>query len=136
MTAGTSDYELSVDRARHRVYLTQYGQLDDETARALLDDLDEATRDLPDGWDLVNDLREFAPFEQQKTEYIEEGKEIIAENGVSANVRVLDSTITKMQFDRVGDRDEEYHVATAESVEQAEAFLDRFREEHDPLDGA
>jgi hypothetical protein len=126
-----SDYDLEVDHERSRVYLTQYGQLDDETARALLAELDEMTRELPDGWDLVNDLREFAPFEQQKTEYIERGKEIIADNGVRANVRVVDSVITKMQFDRVGDDDEQYHVATAESVEQAERFLDRFEEELD-----
>jgi hypothetical protein len=126
-----SDYDIEVDREARRVYLTQYGQLDDETARALLAELDEMTRELPDGWDLVNDLREFAPFEQQKTEYIERGKEIIADNGVRANVRVVDSVITKMQFDRVGDDDEQYHVATAESVEQAERFLDRFEEELD-----
>jgi hypothetical protein len=50
-----SDYELEVDRERDRVYLTQYGQLDDE----------------------------------------------------------------------------EYHVATAESVEQAEEFLNRFEGELD-----
>jgi hypothetical protein len=119
-----SDYDLRVEG--DRVYLTQYGRLDDETAEALLSDLDAVTSDLPDGWELVNDLREFAPFDQQKTEYIERGKEILAENGVGANVRVVDSTITRMQFERAGDRDEEYHVATAESVEQAEQFLDRF----------
>jgi hypothetical protein len=128
MVDSRSDYDLRVDEANDRVYLTQYGQLDDETAESLLADLEEATSELADEWDLVNDLREFAPFDQQKTEYIEQGKEIIAENGVRANVRVMDSTITKMQFDRVGDRDEEYHVATAESVEQAEQFLERFDE--------
>lgn len=124
MGTSQSDYDLRVEG--DRVYLTQYGRLDDETAEALLSELAEVTGDLPEGWELVNDLREFAPFDQQKTEYIERGKEILAENGVGANVRVVDSTITRMQFERAGDRDEEYHVATAESVEQAEAFLDRF----------
>lgn len=126
MGTSRSDYDIEVDRDRNRVYLTQYGQLDDETARSLLAELDEATAALPDGWDLVNDLREFAPFDQQSTAYIERGKEVIAENGVRANVRVMDSTITEIQFSRVGDRDEEFHVATAETVEQAEEFLDRF----------
>jgi hypothetical protein len=124
MANARSDYELRVNWEDERVYLTQYGQLDDETAEALLSELDRKTSQLPDGRDLVNDLREFAPLDQQKTEYIEHGKEIIAENGV----RVMDSTITKMQFDRVGDRDEAYLVATAETVEQARAFLDRFEE--------
>ena len=68
------------------------------------------------------------PFDQQPTEYVERGKEIRAENGVAATVRVVDSTITKMQFERAGDSDEEYHVATAETVEQAEALVERFRE--------
>jgi hypothetical protein len=32
-----------------------------------------------------------------------------------------------MQFDRVGDGDEAYHVATAEDREQAQEFLEEFR---------
>jgi len=40
---------------------------------------------------------------------------------------VVDAAIT-VQFDRVGDRDEAYHVATAGTVERAERFPDGFRE--------
>lgn len=121
-------YDIEVDHERNRVYLTQWGMLDEETAEALLEELDRKTAPLPDGWGLVNDIRDLAPFEQQNTEYVERGKEIIADNGVTANVRVTESAVTKMQFRRAGDRDQEYHVAHAESPEQADEFLDEFRD--------
>ena len=126
MGASDSGYDIDVDRELNRVYLTQWGRLDDETAESLLADLDQKTRDLPDGWELINDIRELATFEPHQTNYIERGKEIIAENGVAANVRVTGSVVTKMQFNRAGDRDEDFHVAHAETVAQAEGFLDRF----------
>ena len=111
------------------MFLTQYGMYDDETATAMLDELDRKTGELPEGFDLVNDIREFKPLEQQKTKYIERGKEIVAENGVGALVRVVESAITEMQFERVGDDDESYHVATAETPREAERMLDRLRDE-------
>jgi hypothetical protein len=47
-------------------------------------------------------------------------------------VRVLGDSITgKMQFDRVGEGEAEYHVANAESREQATEFLDEFRARDD-----
>ena len=129
MSFNQSDYEIEVDAEKNRVFLTQYGMYDDETATAMLDELDRKTGALPEGFDLVNDIREFKPLEQQKTKYIEPGKEIVAENGVGALVRIVDSAITAMQFERVGDGDEAYHVATAETPREAERMLDRLRAE-------
>lgn len=131
MSFRESDYEIEVDAEKNRAFLTQYGMYDDETATAMLDELDRKTGELQEGFDLVNDIREFKPLEQQKTKYIERGKEIVAKNGVSALVRVVDSAITEMQFERAGDGDDVYHVATAETPSEAERMLDRLRDEED-----
>jgi len=116
-----------VDRAANRLYLVQYGRYDDETARSFLSALEAGVAELSPGFDVVNDVREFQPLEQQKTEYIERGKETVAEGGVTALVRVVDSTVTKLQFDRAGDGDDAYQVGHAETVREAEAMLDDLR---------
>jgi len=117
---------VDIDRAENRLYLTLSGMLDAETGRDAVDDLAAAAGELDPGFTMVNDISTFGLVSQEATDQIERGRRIIDDEGVSAVVRVLgDSIIGKLQFDRVaGDR--EYQVADAESVEQAEAFLDEF----------
>jgi hypothetical protein len=79
---------------------------------------------------MVNDISAFTPLDDEATDTIERGKRGLTDRGVSAVVRVTgESVVGKLQFDRVADGEEEYHVATAETVEEAEELLDRFREE-------
>jgi hypothetical protein len=62
--------------------------------------------------------------------HIERGKKGIAENGVSAVVRVMaESTTGQMQFDRAGEDEENYQLAMADSQEKAEKLLDKRRKQ-------
>lgn len=123
-------YEVSIDRSRNRLYLTLEGVLDEETAEAHVEEMLEMAEELGPGFDMVNDISEFKPMTQGATETIERGKRGLEARGVSAVVRVTgESVVGKMQFERVGDDDEGYHVATAETVEEAEELLDGFREQ-------
>lgn len=82
---------------------------------------------------MVNDISECTPMTEDATDTIERGKRGLTERGVSAVVRVTgESVVGKMQFDRVASGTEGYHVATAETVEEAEALLDEFREGESP----
>ena len=123
------DYTLEVDTETNRLYMKLDGMLDAETGQRIVDELEEEyVPQLEPGFDLVNDISEFKPVSQDATQAIERGKQLIAGAGVSAVARVMgDSVIGKMQFERHGDDD--YHTTTAESREQAESFLDRFRED-------
>jgi hypothetical protein len=59
---------------------------------------------------------------QGAAERIGGAKEMMEQNDVDTVVRIVgDSSIGKMQFDRVGDTD--YETRTAESVEEAESML-------------
>jgi len=124
----SGDYDIEIDREANRLYLTLEGLLDDATAEAHVADMLDAAEDLEPGFDMVNDISEFTPMTEGATATIEEGKRGLTEKGVSAVVRVTgESVVGKMQFDRVGDGEEGYHVAMAETVDEAEDLLDQFR---------
>jgi hypothetical protein len=128
MMTRTGDYEIEVDRERRRVSVRQWGRLAVETAERLLDELDRKTARLPEGFDVRDDSREPEPFDQDDTDFIERGRRVVSDTGGEAPVRVVgDTVVSKMQFDRVvGDAN--YHVANAETPEQAEEPLDRLRD--------
>lgn len=126
----SGDYEVTVDRELNRLYLALEGLLDEETAESHVEDMLAAADELRPGFDMVNDISEFTPMNEGATETIERGKRGLTERGVSAVVRVTgESVVGKMQFDRVAEGEEGYHVATAETVTDAEALLDDFRED-------
>jgi hypothetical protein len=132
MPRSGGEYAVEIDRAENRLYLELDGMLDAETAHEAADATVEAASELRPGFGMVNDISSFNPVSQEATEAIERGKRGIAEEGVAAVVRVVgDSVVGKMQFDRVGEGDRSYHVASAESREQAEEFLDRFESDRD-----
>ena len=123
-------YEVETDRVENRLSLKLEGMLDEETAHEAAEATIEHAEELRPGFEMINDISEFKPLSQEATDAIERGKRGIAERDVGAVVRVVgDSVVGKMQFERVTGDAEGYHVATAESREQAERFLDRFREQ-------
>jgi hypothetical protein len=122
-----ASYDVTVDTDRNRMYMTFEGMLDEEQAEAALAEVEAALSDLEPGFGLVNDISEFRPVSQAVTDRIEDGKQLLVERGATAAVRVTgESVIGKMQFERVGGGAESYHVATAETVEEAEELLAEF----------
>jgi hypothetical protein len=132
MVENGGTYMVDLDHENDRLYLELTGMLDEETAHEAAEAAAEGGHDLGEGFQMINDISEFKPLSQAATDAIEKGKAGVAEAGVSAVVRVVGESVTgKMQFDRVGDEDQSYHVATAESREQAVEFLEEFRRRDD-----
>lgn len=124
-----TDYEIRADEERNRLYMTLEGMLDEDTAGEAVEELEAAVSTLEPGFTIVNDISAFEPVSQEAVDHIERGKAAAAEAGVEATVRVTgESVIGKMQFERVGEGAESYHVATAETVEDAEALLADFED--------
>jgi len=122
-------YEITIDESTNRLYMRLEGMLDEETARNVVEEIDEGTAKLDEGFDIVNDISEFKPMSQDAADEIDRGKAIAAQRGANATVRVTgESVIGKMQFERHGQGEETYHVATAESVEEAEDLLEDFND--------
>jgi hypothetical protein len=119
-------WEVEVDEENERVYLTIHGKMEPEEMAKLADQCAEAAQTLSAGFDLVNDMAKFVPSGEETMKEIQRGKRVLAEGGMAAAVRVVsESTTGQMQFDRAGDEVEEYALAKAESVEQAEELLDK-----------
>jgi len=115
-------YEVRANTVKNRLYLTLDGKMDEDEANEAATEATAAVEELDPGFDIVNDMSGFQPVSQEAAERIGEAKEIMEVNDVGTVVRVVgDSSIGKMQFDRVGETD--YETMTAESVEEAESKL-------------
>jgi hypothetical protein len=122
-----ADYEIELDERVAEpdvLYLTLEGRLEREQAIAAVEEMESLLAGVDEGFYMINDISAFNPISQDAVDAIDRGKQVIAEHGVAAVVRVVgDSTTAKMQFDQVGD-DSAYRRATAESVSEAEAALE------------
>jgi prolyl oligopeptidase PreP (S9A serine peptidase family) len=122
------DWNVRIDETKNRLYLTVEGQLSVAEAEKAADAVIEKSGQLDPGFDEVMDMKTFRPTEQEALEHIERGKRGLVENDVGAVCRVVsESTTGQMQFDRAGEGEEDYPVAKADSVEQAETLLDQRR---------
>lgn len=119
-------WDMEIHEAKQRAYLTLAGDLDAEQHAAAADACERAAEQLDAGFDLINDMRTFKPGGEDAMQETERGKRALAKGGMAAAVRVVaESTTGQMQFDRAGEGAEEYAVAKADSVEEAERLLEQ-----------
>ncbi|MFB6083705.1 MAG: hypothetical protein ABEJ94_05620 [Halorientalis sp.] len=122
-----ADWSVDVDEAQNRLYLDVGGYFGPEEAKKANEATKEAVQRLDSGFEVITDLSEFVPGDQDAVKYIEGGKQVVREPGASAAVRVVGegSATGQMRFERVGEDEEEHAVAVADTVEQAEKSLDK-----------
>ncbi|MFB6164087.1 MAG: hypothetical protein ABEJ31_02915 [Haloarculaceae archaeon] len=120
------DWNVDVDQRANRLYIKLAGHMDAEEAKVANDAVMEAARGMDPDFEVVTDISDFVPGDQDAVKYIEKGKKVIKENGAAAAVRVTGnaSATGQMHFENVGDDHEDYPVAMAETVEEAEKLLD------------
>jgi len=118
-------YDVRVDSESETLYLTLDGKLSEEQMEAARDDVVAELRDLPEGFDLINDISTFAPPSPEAAEPIKEAQEVILDSGVHTVVRVVTeetSTVVRRAFERRSE-DVGYEGETVGSVEEAEQLL-------------
>ena len=122
-----ADWSVDTDEAQNRLYIELVGSHDPEMAKESSEAVKAAAERLDPGFEVITDISECVPGDQEAVQYIEEGKKAVRENGAAAAVRVLGegSATGQMHFERVGEDEEEYAVAVADTVEQAEKLLDK-----------
>lgn len=125
-----SDWSVEADEETNRLYINLSGSMDIEEGKKSNEATMEALERLDPGFDVITDIRNFEPGSPEAVELLEEGKAEIAANGASAAVRVMpESATASMHFERVGEDEENYPVAEAESIEAAEKLLDERRKQ-------
>jgi hypothetical protein len=122
-----AEWSHRVDEAENRLYIDLGGHFTAEEAKESTEEVKEKVERLDPGFEVITDLEDFIPGDEDAVEYVEEGKRIIREHGASAAVRVMGegSTTGQMHFERLGEDQEEYAVAMADTIEQAEKLLDK-----------
>jgi hypothetical protein len=125
-----ANWTVEADTDDDRLYITLEGHFEaDEAARAA-DEVIETVERFDGAFEVVNDLSGFQPGDQDAMKHIQRAKTATSDAGMVASVRVMaESTTGQMQFERAGGDEEDYAVAMADSVEQAEKLLDKRREE-------
>jgi hypothetical protein len=125
-----ADWTVEADTDDDRLYITLEGHFEaDEAARAA-DEVVEAVEQFDGDFEVINDLSGFQPGDQGAMKHIQRAKVATSDAGMVASVRVMaESTTGQMQFERAGEGTEDYAVAMADSVAQAEKLLDKRREE-------
>ncbi|MFB6083707.1 MAG: hypothetical protein ABEJ94_05630 [Halorientalis sp.] len=126
-----AEWNHRVDEAENRLYIELGGHFTAEEAERSTAEVKEKVERLDPGFEVITDLEDFIPGDQDAMKYVEEGKRVVREHGAEAAVRVMGegSTTGQMQFERLGEDEEEYAVAVADTVEQAEKLLDKRREQ-------
>lgn len=122
-----AEWNVDVDERKNRLYIDLSGQFTAEEAEQSTAAVKEAVEQMDPDFEVITDLDGFVPGAQDAVETIEEGKRAVRAAGAAAAVRVVPDSASatgQMHFERVGSDEEEYAVAMAESVEQAEKLLD------------
>lgn len=123
-----SDWNVEVDEANNRLSIDISASLSVDEAVEATDAVVEGAATLEEGFDVITDIRDFEPGEPEAVEQLERGKKAMRKNGAAAAVRVMpESATASMHFERVGEAEEAYPVAEAETVEQAEELLEKRR---------
>lgn len=122
------DWNVEADTETNRLYIDLTGSMDVAEGRKSNEATKTALEELEPGFDVVTDIRGFEPGSPEAVELLEDGKRAIRQNGAAAAVRVMpESATASMHFERVGEDEEDYPVAEAETVEEAEELLDQRR---------
>lgn len=118
-------YEVRVNIAKNRLYITLAGFFADEAEVIEIADTVKASVDqLQPGFDVVNDIHAFKPASPDIAKYIMAVQQYELEHGLNRVVRITgDEVIGKMQFERLS-RETGIHTVGAATVEEADAILD------------
>ncbi|HHS14271.1 MAG TPA: hypothetical protein ENN03_10975 [bacterium] len=117
---------IRVDEVRNRIYLVLEGYHDVEEALRLQDLYREAIGRCVPGFTVLADVSAYRPGSEE-VQKIHEACVLMADKGgVSRVARVVGGTpLGGMQIQRIAREKTSYQSANFETVEEAEAFLDR-----------
>ncbi|MFB6073794.1 MAG: hypothetical protein ABEJ89_02135 [Haloarculaceae archaeon] len=125
MATTTAEYEVEADPREERLYITLTGRLSADEIATAAERTEAAAERLDPGFDVVNDLRGFAPPSPDAAEPIKEAQAALVEGGVDRVVRIVDDDTSQVVVNAFArrSRDVGYEGMTADSVGEAERLL-------------
>ena len=117
---------VRADAAKNRLYVKLAGFFDYDELKASTDKSIEEVKKLKPGFDVINDISEFKPANQDILKEIERVQIHLKKIGVRHVVRVQgNSKLTNLQFSRIG-KSVDYAAEAVDTMEEAEKLLDSY----------
>jgi hypothetical protein len=117
-------YTVKVDVAKNRLYITMVGFLKADEMKACTDQVILETKKLKPGYDVITDISQFKPADQEAVKEIERGQAHFKATLIGHGIRVVGkSAVTSMQFSRTG-KAVGYIPDAVATVAEAEKLLD------------
>ena len=117
-------YQIRVDAARNRLYITLEGFFTLAEIKRCGDETIEATKKLRPGYCVVTDITQYKAGPPEVAQDIERVQAHFRNSGARQGVRIVGANmLSGMQFRRTGSH-AEYNSVNLASLEEAEKFLD------------
>jgi len=123
-------FEIRVDAGKNRLYLS-LGELDLESARAVVLGLGRWVWTLSPGFTMINDLTRYQPVNQKVALHITRGQTVLLKAGMGKGARVSASPLADLQFSRRG-KQVGLDVETVRTLAEARALLERWERDNRP----
>jgi hypothetical protein len=118
-------YNLRIDPAKNRLYVTLTGFFTPEEMKKCVDETILATKKLKTGYDVITDISQFKPGVPEVAKEIERAQTHFSTSGVGRGLRVVGhAALTAMQFSRTG-KQAGYNSNNVATMEEAEKILDK-----------
>jgi len=119
-------FTIRADVAKNRLYVKLVGFFDYNEMKASTDKTIEEVKKLKPGFDVINDVSEFKPANQDTLKEIERAQAFLKKAGVRHAIRVEGKAkLTNIQFSRIG-KAVDYVAEVVENLEEAEKLLDSY----------
>lgn len=120
-------YSVKSDIKKNRLYITLEGFLKGPEMKECTDRAIEESRKLKSGYDVITDIKNFSPVDNQTVKEIERGQAHFKASNIRRGIRVAGKkVVTNLQFNRLGEQ-VGYDPDIVETMEEAEKLLNELK---------
>lgn len=117
--------EIRADIRKNRIYIClEHGNRDE--VRGIVNDIEKECKKLQRGFSCLTDIRNYTPISENDEDLLIQAQIILWQAGMTKVVRVINSAFERgqMQLERASRLSAGYSAAAADTIEDAEEFLD------------
>jgi hypothetical protein len=118
-------FSIHADKQKNRLYI-KLGVPDPEDEKIILSVLHREINKLLPGFTVLSDLTGFVPVNQELAQIILQAQEAMVERGAGFGVRVVASSVVRLQMERRA-KSSGINSITASSLDEAEKLLDEYQ---------
>jgi hypothetical protein len=122
----TKGYEFTFEVAHSILRVRYWGFWDEQLGQNFKRDFEQKVREISaktNTWFILVDITKFPPQSAMIQQFLTESMELAMEHGLQKSARLVDSAVTKLQFERLSDKMHLRKYAFFTSAEEARQWL-------------